>query len=347
MKASDLAARLDLELRGDDVDITGCSTLEEAGPNDISFLANPKYTKLVGSTGAGAVILSREQADLHSTCLISDSPYLDFARTVKLFATPEGTFSGRSESAFIHERASLDDDVTVYPHVTVGDGARIEAGSVLFSGVYVGENCRIGSGCVLYPNVCLMSNTSLGRNCVLHAGVVLGSDGFGFAQQGAGLEKVPQIGRVVVEDNVEIGANSTVDRAALGETRIGAGTKIDNLVQIGHNVHIGPNSILVAQVGIAGSSRLGKNVILAGQVGVAGHLEIGDNCRVGAQSGINKSLKPGTDVTGSPAVEHSKYLRMAALMPKLPDIYKRLKHLEAALQKLTRGSRGQGGPEHD
>ena len=179
-----------------------------------------------------------------------------------------------------------------------------------------------------------MAGTGIGDRVVLHAGVVLGSDGFGFAQSRAGMEKFPQIGRVIVEDDVEIGANTTIDRAALGETRIGRGTKIDNLVQLGHNVQVGKNSIIVAQVGVAGSTVIGDRVILAGQVGVAGHLSIGDGCRVGAKSGIGKTLPPNTDVSGIPAIPHGTYLRAATTIPKLPDMARRIKQLEKELEKL-------------
>jgi UDP-3-O-[3-hydroxymyristoyl] glucosamine N-acyltransferase len=191
-----------------------------------------------------------------------------------------------------------------------------------------------------------MSGTILGDRVVLHSGVVLGSDGFGFAQGNGEMQKVPQIGRVVIEDDVEIGANTTVDRAALGETRIGQGSKIDNQVQIGHNVRIGKESIIVAQVGIAGSSSVGDHAILAGQVGVAGHLHIGDGCRIGAQSGINKSVPDHTDVSGSPAMDHRLYLRCAALHQKLPDIYQRMKALESEVKSL-RSKLQAGGCGHE
>jgi UDP-3-O-[3-hydroxymyristoyl] glucosamine N-acyltransferase len=341
-----LAEELGRTWQGPETEIIGCNTLERAGPREISFLANPKYASLLPQTSAGAVILSSEHAAQAERAIISPTPYLDFARVVRIFAKPQGELTGWHDMSFVHPEAVVDDSVTIYPHVTVCPRARIDDSCTLFSGVYVGEDCEIGSGCVLYPNVVLMAGTKLGRNVIVHAGVVIGSDGFGFAQAQSEHEKIPQIGRVVIEDEVEIGAGTTIDRAALGETRIGRGTKIDNLVQVGHNVQVGENSILVAQVGIAGSTRLGKNVILAGQVGVSGHLEIGDNCRVGAKSGVGKSLKPGTDWSGIPAVEHSKFLRMAATLPKTPDMHKKLKQLESEIQTL-RGLIGPGDPDSD
>ena len=329
-----LAEHLGREWSGSNTVISGCNTLEKAAPDDISFLANAKYAPLLQHTRAGTVIVSSDHAHEVGSAIVSPNPYLDFARIVRIFARPQGEFSGCHESSTVHPEALVAEGVTIYPHVTVGPRARIEKGCTLFSGVYVGEDCTIGTGSVLYPNVVLMAGTQLGKNVILHPGVVVGSDGFGYAQAQAEHEKIPQIGRVVIEDDVEIGANTTIDRAALGETRIGRGTKIDNLVQIGHNVQIGENSILVAQVGIAGSSKLGKNVILAGQVGISGHLEIGDSCRVGAKSGVGKSLQAQTDWSGIPAVEHARFLRMAATLPKVPDMHKKIKKLESTLQAL-------------
>ncbi len=341
-----LAEELGLTWTGHDTAITGCNTLEKAGPGDISFLANSKYLPLLSQTRAGAVILSSDHSEQVANALISPNPYLDFARVVRIFAKPQGEFSGWHPASTVHPQARVAEGVTIYPHVTVGPRARIDAGCTLFSGVYVGEDCELGPDCVLYPNAVLMAGTQLGRGVIVHSGAVIGSDGFGFAQAQAEHEKIPQIGRVVLEDEVEVGANTTIDRAALGETRIGKGTKIDNLVQIGHNVQVGPNSILVAQVGIAGSTRLGRNVILAGQVGVSGHLEIGDHCRVGAKSGVGKSLKAHTDWSGIPAVEHTRFLRMAATLPKTPEMIKKIKKLESELQTLH-DQIGQGDPQGD
>jgi len=329
-----LAQKLGLQYKGEDVAITGCNTLEEAEENDLSFLANQKYKKCLEITRAGAIVLAPEYKELYQNCLLSDNPYLDFARAVQLFAPSEHAFSGQSELAYIDPDAQVSSDAIIYPFVYVGPNAVVHSGSTLCHGVYVGEGVTIGKNCRLWSNVSVLAGCSLGENVILQSGVVVGGDGFGFAQSDDKLEKFPQIGNVVIEDNVEIGANSTLDRAALGETRVGKGTKIDNQVQIGHNVKIGENSILVAQVGIAGSAVIGRNVILAGQVGVAGHLTIGDNCMVGAKSGINKSVKPNSVLTGNPAMEQNKYRRYATLKPKLPEIYKRLKNVETELEQL-------------
>ena len=340
---SALARSYGLTLQGEDREITGCNSLAEAGPSELSFLANPKYLKQLATTRAGAVILDPRYSDRYPACLLSQNPYFDFARVAHLFAPSEGFFQGRSEQAFIHPEAEVAEDATIYPLVTIGPRAVVASGCVLYSGVYVAEDCRIGPGCVLYPNVVLMSRTVLGRRVMLHAGVVIGSDGFGFASDDEqGLEKIPQVGKVVIEDEVDIGANTTIDRATLGETRIKKGTKIDNQVQIGHNVEVGQGSILVAQAGVAGSSKLGNQVILAGQVGVSGHLEIGDRAKIGAKSGINKNLQPDAEVTGYPAMEHRKFLRYAALQPRMPELYQRMKALEAEMEKIKSSLRGGG-----
>lgn len=346
-----IADHLDLDYQGADIPISGCNTLEAAQKDEISFLANPKYHKLLHTTQAGAIVLSLEQAQdtelVGKNVFPSQNPYLDFVRIVQLFAPQQGTHQGHSAQAFIHPQAEVHPQAVIYPFVYIGPKVQIGRNTIVFAGCYVGEESKIGENCTLYPNVTLMARTKVGNNVLVHPGVVLGADGFGFAQAAAGLEKFPQVGRVVVEDDVEIGANTTIDRAALGETKIGQGTKIDNQVQIGHNVQIGKNTILVAQVGIAGSTTLGTNVILAGQVGVAGHLKIGDNCRVGAKSGVNRSLKPGTDVSGIPAMPHQKFLRSAALQSRLPELQKTIKHLEREIQELKKQLASEAKADHE
>ncbi|WP_031386083.1 UDP-3-O-(3-hydroxymyristoyl)glucosamine N-acyltransferase [Desulfonatronum thiodismutans] len=331
---SELAGLLGLSMQGADLTIHGLAGLESAGAEELSFLAGSKHLSQLRTTKAGAVIVPAEFASEVDSGLISANPYLDFTRALRLYAVPQGRLSGLSEAAWIHPEARVDSSTTLYPHVFVGQGAEIGKDCRLFSGVYVGEDCRIGQRVTIYPNAVLMSGTVVGDDVIIHSGAVLGSDGFGYTPGPRGLEKVPQIGNLVIENHVEIGANTTIDRATLGTTRIGAGTKIDNLVQIGHNVEIGPHCILVSQVGIAGSSKLGERVTLAGQVGVADHLHLGDGCRVGAKSGVNRSLTGGQDYLGSPAVEARKFLRVAATWNRLPDMAKRLAVLEKELETL-------------
>lgn len=334
MLLSQIADTLGLRLRGLDVEITGVNTLADATPSELSFLANPKYASQLASTRAAAVILDEGQADQVHTALISTAPYLDFARCVQLFAKPQGSFTGQHEMACVHPEACVHETAIIHPFVTIGRGAVVGPNVQLFGGVYVGEDCRIGEDTIIYPNCGLMAGTHVGRRVILHAGVVLGSDGFGFAQAEAGMTKFPQIGRTVIEDDVEIGANTTIDRAALGETRVGRGTKIDNLVQLGHNVRVGRNCLLVAQVGIAGSTTLGDGVILAGQVGVAGHIHLGDGCRIGAKSGIGQDVPAGQDMSGIPVMPHGTFLRSSAIVPKLPEMRRRLSKLEKELAAL-------------
>ncbi|MFW6106170.1 MAG: UDP-3-O-(3-hydroxymyristoyl)glucosamine N-acyltransferase [Desulfovermiculus sp.] len=329
-----IARHLGLTYQGEDIPLRGCNTLEQAKGDEISFLANPKYAKLLHSTRAGAVVLDSSNAHKRQNVFVSQYPYYDFARIVQLFAPAQQSWQGHSELAYIHPQAQVSDQASVYPFAFIGPQVTVRKGTKIMSGAYVGEYCSIGQNCTISSNCSLMSGTVLGDRVVLHSGVVLGSDGFGFAHGNGEMQKVPQIGRVVIEDDVEIGANTTVDRAALGETRIGQGSKIDNQVQIGHNVRIGKEAIIVAQVGIAGSSSVGDQAILAGQVGVAGHLHIGTGCRVGGQSGITKSIPDHTDVAGSPAMDHRHYLRCATLHQKLPDIYQRMKALESEVKSL-------------
>lgn len=335
-RLSELAAFLKREFIGKDVEICGCNTLMDAKEGEISFLANPKYAKYLKSTRAGAVILEPSYASEVKNGIISDNPYLDFAKVVSLFAKEQGEFSGISELSYIHEDAKIAEDVVIYPYVYIGPRAKIGKKTKIFSGVYIGEDVSIGNKCTIYPNVVIMGGCEIGNRVILHPGVVIGSDGFGFAMGDEGREKFPQIGKVVIEDDVEIGSNSTVDRAALGETKIGKGTKIDNLVQIGHNVKIGANSVLVAQVGIAGSTNIGKNVILAGQVGVVGHLNIADGVIIGAKSGVPKDIKKKGIYSGSPIMEHNRFLRTCSVISKLPEIYKEFKQLKKKLDILEK-----------
>lgn len=331
-----IAAKLGLTVRGEDREITGINTLENAGPKDISFLANPKYVQFLPQTKAGAVIVAEEYADKVTTALVSANPYMDFGRAVALFAKPQGSFSGVSDKAFIDDTATLGANITVYPFAYIGPRVVIGEGSVVFPGCYIGEDCVLGGGCTLYPNAVLYAGTKLGKGCIVHAGAVLGADGFGFVRTPFGIQKIPQIGTTGLGDNVEVGANTTIDRAVLGVTAIGDATKIDNLAQIGHNVVIGKECFIVSQVGISGSAKIGDKSTLAGQVGVAGHLSIGNNVTIGPQSGVAHDIADNTTCGGSPCVDGKTYLRTLAVMPKLPDMHKRLRRLEDELADLKK-----------
>lgn len=351
-RLSEIAARLGLSLQGadagDDLLVTGVNTLEEAGPTELSFLANPKYAKQLAGTRAGAVIVRPEHAGEVARALISDDPYPAFARAIGLFAVPQGEFSGISPLAFLHPDAEPGEGCTIYPFAFIGPRARLGAGCTIFPGCYVGEDCVLGQGCVLYPNAVLMSGTILGDRCVLQPGAVIGGEGFGFVRTPEGIRKIPQIGRVVAGDRVEVGVNSAVDRAALSATRLESGSCLDNLVQIGHNVRLGKDCLIVSQVGISGSTHVGDNVTMAGQVGVAGHLRIGDGVTIGPQSGVAKDIPAGQVVGGTPTVDYSTYLRTLSLMPRFPDLFKRLARVEKALEALnTAGAADGTGPDAD
>lgn len=327
-RLSEIAALLGLELRGEDCEISGLNTLEAAGADEVSFLANPKYVDKLASTQAAAVIVDASYADHVNVALVSKNPYFDFGRALALFARPQGSFEGISDRAFVHPDATIGEGCIIYPNVYVAPHACIGSGVQLFPGCYIGERAVIGDDCVLYPNVSIMADVRVGSDCILHAGVVLGADGFGFARTEHGIQKIPQIGTVIIGNDVEIGANTTIDRSVLGATRVGDGTKIDNLVMLGHNVEVGRDCIIVSQVGVSGSTKIGNNVTIAGQTGIAGHLNIGSNVVIGPQAGVPKDIPANQTVGGSPAVDKGTYMRTMSVMPKLPNMYKRLGKLE-------------------
>lgn len=335
-KLSEIAGVLGLELRGEDREVAGVNTLEAAGPEEISFLANPRYAGQLATTRAGAVIISADQADQVEVALVSANPYFDFGRTLALFSRPQGSLEGISDRAFIHPEAEIGPGCIIYPHVFIGPRVQVGAGTKIFPGCYLGENVHVGSDCVLYPNVSIMADVRVGNDCILHPGVVLGADGFGFARTEFGIQKIPQVGTVHIGNDVEIGANTTIDRSVLGVTTVGDGTKIDNLVMLGHNVEMGRNCLIVSQVGISGSTKIGDGVTMAGQVGVAGHLKIGNGVTIGPKAGVAKDIADGETVGGSPAVEKGTYMRTMTVMPKLPDMYKRLGKLEKELAELKK-----------
>jgi len=334
IRLSELAARLGLVLKGADREVSGVGTLESAGPDDVTFLATPKYEHLLDQTRAAAVLCAEAHASRVASALVSANPYLDFARLLSLFTPRQGCLSGVSSQAFVHPEAEVHEGADIYPFAFVAKGAKVGEGCRVFPGCYVGEDCVVGEGSTLYPNVVLMAGTVLGKRVMIHSGAVLGADGFGYVPTPAGREKIPQVGVVVVEDDVEIGACTTIDRAMLEATKIGAGTKIDNLVQIGHNCTFGTNCTIVSQVGVAGSCAVGNDVIIAGKAGLADHLEIGDGAVIGPKCGVRVSVGPGERVGGHPAMPYGTYMRYMSLAPQIPDLFKRVKQLEKELVAL-------------
>ena len=335
MKLRELAERLGCELRGDgDVEVAGVAGIEQAGPGDLTFLANPRYASRLAETRASAVILARGH-EAAVPCLLTDQPYLAFTRAVAMLRPPSRPAPGVHPSAQVDPTAVLGPDVHVGALAVVGPGVRLGARSAIHAHVVLYEGVEVGEDCVLHSGVQVRERCRLGNRVVVQNGAVIGGDGFGFARDEAGrYQKFPQVGIVVIEDDVEIGALSAVDRAALGETRIGRGTKLDNLVQVGHSVAIGEDSVLAGQVGVAGSTRIGSRVTLAGQVGVAGHLTIGDGAVATAQTGIPASVEGGAVVSGYPAIENRAWLKASAVFARLPELQKRVRELERRVESL-------------
>jgi len=335
----ELAEYLGGELLGSgDVRITGVAGLDDAQECHISFLANQKYAAKVATTKAGAVLLPPGAESYGRNAVILANPYLGFAKLVTLFYVRPPQVKGVMPGAFVGVGGVMGADVTVYPGAFVGDGVKLGNRVTLFPGVAVYDGAEIGDDTVLHANVSIRERCRVGSRVIIHNGTVVGSDGFGYAPDGTGHYKIPQVGVVVIEDDVEIGSNTTIDRAALGATIIRRGSKIDNLVQIAHNCIVGEHCIIVSQVGVSGSTKLGDFVTLGGQVGVAGHLEIGSRVMVAAKSGIHSNISAGQVVSGSPGMPHKEWLRMTMTLPKVPelrrtvlDLEKRLKELEARL----------------
>jgi UDP-3-O-[3-hydroxymyristoyl] glucosamine N-acyltransferase len=321
-------------VKGDDsVLIRGVSGLKEAGPDQITFLANPKYEPFVNETRAAAIIMEKER-ETGKPLIITGNPYLAFARVAQKFSTGRLEGIGVSPQAVVDPTARISENVSVQPLVYVGRNAVIGKGTVVMAGAMVDDDARIGEDCLIFPNVSILHGCRLGNRVTIHSGTVIGSDGFGYAQDGEKHVKIPQVGVVRIDDDVEIGANCTVDRGTIGDTWIKSGVKIDNLVQVAHNVIVGENTLLIAQVGVSGSSEIGRNVVLAGQVGVAGHIKVGDNVMAGGQSGLHKDVENGAIVSGSPAIPHRQWLRVSGYKAKLPDMAKRLNKLEERIREL-------------
>ena len=331
----ELAARLGCELRGDgDVEVRGTGGIERAGPGDLTFLANPRYAPHLATTRAAAVVVTPGH-ETKLPCLVSENPYLAFARAVALLRPAVPPAAGVHPSAVVDPTAVLGASVHVGALAVVGPRVRIGARTVVHPHVVLYADVETGEDCVLHSAVQVREGCRLGSRVVVQNGAVIGGDGFGFARDGERrYHKFPQVGIVVIEDDVEIGALTAVDRAALEETRIGRGTKIDNLVQVGHSVTIGEDCVLAGQVGIAGSTRIGSRVTLAGQVGVAGHLTIGDGATATAQTGIPGSVDAGKVVSGYPAIENRAWLRSSAVFGKLPELLRRLRELERKVESL-------------
>jgi UDP-3-O-[3-hydroxymyristoyl] glucosamine N-acyltransferase len=332
----ELAEALQAHLDGDPARVvTGVAPLETAGPDQISFLTDPRYGDAARASRAGAFLAPRDVADLPGPTLRCATPQQALIDLVRLFHPSVSTPPGVDRTAVVAADARVDPTAAVGPLTVIESRAVIGPGVRLHALVHVGPGVQIGEGCVIYPHVSLRDGVRLGRHVVIHAGAVLGADGFGFAFDGSAHRKVPQVGGVLIEDDVEIGANTTIDRATFGDTIVRRGTKIDNLVQVGHNVEVGEHSLLAAQVGVSGSSRLGRGVVLAGQVGVADHATVGDGVIAAAQSGIPSDVEAGAKVWGTPARPIGLARRIAAAQVRLPELLQRVRALEQRLEKLA------------
>ena len=330
-----LAALIGGTVQGNpDLEISGVAALEDAQAGQITFLARRKYLSLLARSKASAVVVGSDVTVDRPSLRVSN-PYLALSKLLAYFHPPAAPRMGVDAKAFVEEGVVLEGDVSIAPFVWVGKGSRLGAGVTLHAGVSVGEGVTIGRDTILHSNVSIYPGVTIGQRVIVHSGAVLGSDGFGFVRdEGGRHRKIPQVGRVVIEDDVEIGANVCIDRATLGITVIERGTKIDNLVQIAHNVKIGEDSIIVAQVGISGSVTIGKRVTIAGQAGLADHLTVGDGSTIGGGSGVAKDVNPGEVLMGAPAIPHTLWRRVQACVPQLPEMVRKLQNIEKRLRQL-------------
>ncbi len=331
--AKEIAAMLNGELEGDaDATIEKISRIEEGVPGSLSFLANPKYTQFIYTTKASAVIVNKdfvpEQA-INTTLIRVEDAYSAFAQVLEAYDKVKHQRTGISEQAYIADTATIGHDAYIGPFVFIGENVVIGDNVKIYPNTYIADHVRIGDNTLIYAGVKIYDSNIIGKNCTFHSGVVIGSDGFGFApQEDKHYKKVAQIGNVIIEDDVEIGSNTTIDRATVGSTIIRKGVKLDNLIMIAHNVEIGEHTVIAAQAGISGSTKVGKNCIIAGQAGLIGHLKIGDNVIIGAQSGISSNIKDGSVLLGSPAFDIGRYRKAYIHFRNLTKIVERIDNLE-------------------
>ena len=339
--AAQIALIINARVEGNpDAVVSSFGKIEEAKHGQLAFLANPKYEDYLYSTGASVIILNESQElkdPINSTLLRVSDPYTAFATLLSKYQEMVSQqMVGIQEPSYISKSAVLGDNIFVGAFAYIGDNVKVGNNVKIYPNAYIGNNVTIGDNTILHPGVRIYHDCVVGKYVSIHAGTVIGSDGFGFAPQADGsFKKVPQIGNVIIEDNVEIGANSTIDRATMGSTLIKSGAKLDNLIQVAHNVEVGHNTVIAAQAGVSGSTKIGNNVMIGGQAGIVGHIQIADNAKINAQSGVSKSIKvPHTAVTGSPAFEYTSALRSQAVTRNLPELEKRIKELENLVKQL-------------
>jgi len=317
-----------------DTTVTNLASLEEAGPSDLTFLTGDRMLKMSGPTTAGALLAHRRLTEITTPHIVVTNPTLAFAQVAQAFFCPISPPRGIAATVVRGLDTQIGPDVSIWPGVTLGDRVTIGARVTLYPNVFVGDETSIGDDTVIYPNVVVREGCTIGARVIIHSGTVIGSDGFGYVQNQGRHYKIPQLGGVTIEDDVELGANVTVDRATLGQTVIKQGTKVDNLVQIAHNVTIGAHSILVAQVGIAGSTRVGHHVMIGGQAGLADHIVIADQVMIAARAGVNRSIESNQIVSGAPAMPHEAWLKVQAVILRLPELRQAVRTLEERVKQL-------------
>jgi len=339
VKLREIASLVNGEVIGqphaDDIEITGVSGILNAQEGDITFLSLERYRKYLSECKASCVMVKEPVGDLHIAQLRVSNPHLAFAKLLEHFYIKPQEPIGISKDAIVSDRATIGEDVSILPFSYISDNVFIDSRTIIYPYVFIGTNTTIGKNCIIYPNVVLRENIRIGNRVIIHSGSVVGSDGFGYVFEESTHYKIPQVGGVIIEDDVEIGSNVSIDRATTGDTIIGRGTKIDNLVQIAHNVTIGKNSIIIAQAGIAGSTEIGDFVTLAGQVGIVDHVKIESGTMIGAQSGVLGSLPKGV-YSGSPVMPHREWLKAQVIFTKLPELYKKVRELEEKIKELDR-----------
>ncbi len=338
IQLKEIARLLDGELNGDgDIVISSIRPIDAAKEGDITFAVSSNYKTALENSKAAAAIIPDNWPDpdsLNMAFIKVRNPYLAYAKISNYFNTIERTYIGISNQATCGKNCIIEHNISIYPNVVIGDNVQISKHTIIYPGAVIGNNVTIGANTTIYPNVVIYDNTVIGSNVIIHAGVIIGADGFGYAQDHTGHVKIPHTGRVVIEDDVEIGANTTIDRAVFDQTVIQQGTKIDNLVQIGHNCNIGAYSIIVAQVAIGGSAKIGNRVMIGGQAAIKDHVTIGDDAKIVAQSGVAQDVPAGQVLSGSPAIPHRQWLKVSMLLKKLPELFKQVREISSRISKL-------------
>lgn len=336
--AQQIAGFLNGTIEGDpNTKVTTFSKIEDGKPGSLTFLANPKYEHHIYNSEASIVLVNKDftpSSPIKATLVKVANAYASLAILLNMVEQLKQKKEGIDSTAFIHTSANVGNDCYVGNFAYIGENTKIGDNCKVYPHVYIAENVTIGKNCIIYPHVTIYEGCVIGNNCILHAGSVIGSDGFGFAPEGDDYKKIPQLGNVIVEDDVEIGANTTIDRAVMDSTVIRKGVKLDNLVQIAHNVEVGEHTVMAAQVGIAGSVKVGKHCQFGGQAGLAGHIRIEDNVSIGAQAGVIGNIESGRTVLGAPAIDAKSFMRSSAIFGKLPDIYRTLGQLQREIEQL-------------